>query len=32
VDAQTFEVRADVRLLLSEPPTQVPLSRRYMPR
>jgi urease subunit alpha len=32
VDPQTFEVRADGRLLMSDPPSRVPLSRRYMLR
>jgi urease subunit alpha len=32
VDPQTFEVRADGRLLMGEPPSRVPLSRRYMLR
>lgn len=32
VDPQTFEVRADGRLLMAEPPTRVPLARRYMVR
>ena len=32
VDPQTFEVRADGRLLMCDPPARVPLSRRYMLR
>ncbi len=32
VDPQTFEVRADGRLLMCDPPSRVPLSRRYMLR
>ncbi len=32
VDPQTFEVRADGKLLLCEPATRVPLSRRYLLR
>ena len=32
VDPQTFEVRADGKLLMCEPATRVPLARRYMLR
>ena len=32
VDSQTFEVRADGRLLTCEPAGKVPLNRRYMLR
>ena len=32
VDPRTFEVRADGRLLTADPPTTVPLFRRYMLR
>jgi urease subunit alpha len=32
VDSQTFEVRADGRLLTCEPASKVPLNRRYMLR
>jgi urease subunit alpha len=32
VDPQTFEVRADGKLLMCTPPSRVPLSRRYMLR
>jgi urease subunit alpha len=32
VDPQTFEVRADGRLLMCEPARRVPLARRYMLR
>ena len=32
VDPQTFEVRADGRLLMCEPVKKVPLMRRYMLR
>jgi urease subunit alpha len=32
VDPQTFEVRADGKLLMCPPATKVPLARRYMLR
>ena len=32
VDPQTFEVRADGKLLMCAPATKVPLARRYMLR
>jgi urease subunit alpha len=32
VDPQTFEVRADGKLLICPPATKVPLARRYMLR
>jgi urease subunit alpha len=32
VDPQTFEVRADGVLLMCDPPSRVPLSRRYLVR
>jgi urease subunit alpha len=32
VDPQTFEVRADGKLLMCPPATRVPLARRYMLR
>jgi len=32
VDPQTFEVRADGRLLMCDPAHRVPLARRYMLR